>query len=258
MAMIPDTFVPSVTTQPIGASPMSAQPVQPMQNRAPEQQIQAGQTVQKLGEEVNNIGERIQYQLDDTMTKQAETNFLQQAQTIAYGDGKDNVGYLHTLGEGAVNALPDAQAALAKAKQDGLDSLANPYQKMMYNRVASQHLATFGTQFADHHFQQQTQWSVENSLARANTYSSQASLAHASYGSVDAAGNPTGEFATAVSVAEQETLNALHSQTGSSARDGERPRQCEGSGGSAASSHAHCGRDHRQHALPSHRAATVL
>jgi murein DD-endopeptidase MepM/ murein hydrolase activator NlpD len=214
MAMIPDTFAPSVTTAPIGVSPMTAQPVQPMQNRAPEQQIQSGQVVQKVGEEVQNIGERIQYQLDDAMTKQAETTFFQQAQKIAYGDGKDDPGYLHRIGQDAITALPDAQKALADAKQAGLDTLANPFQKSMYSRVANQHLSSFGTQFSDHHFQQQTQYSIENSLARAGTYGTQAAYSHASYGQVDAAGAPTGDFATYLRVAEQETLNATHAKFG--------------------------------------------
>lgn len=214
MAMVPDTFVPSVTTAPIGVSPMSAQPVQPMQNRAPEQQMQSGQVVQKLGEEVNNIGERIQYQLDDSMTKQAETAFLQQAQTIAYGDGKENPGYLHTIGQDAIDALPDAQKALADAKQKGLEGLANPFQKAMYSRVANQHLSTFGMQFTDHHFQQQTQYSAENSVARAQTNAGQAGNSYASYGQVDAAGVPAGDFATYTAVAEMETLNAVHTKFG--------------------------------------------
>jgi hypothetical protein len=87
-AAIPDSFVPSATTSPLGVNPMSAQPVQPIQNAAPGQQEQSGAAVQRLGQETNDIGERIQNQLDDAQAKTAETGFLQNAMTIMNGDGK--------------------------------------------------------------------------------------------------------------------------------------------------------------------------
>jgi murein DD-endopeptidase MepM/ murein hydrolase activator NlpD len=217
MAMIPDSFVPSTTQSPLGVNPVSAQPVQAMRNYAPEQEQQMGAATQRLGNEVNDIGERIQFQYDDAATKQAETQFLQKAMVIANGDGDKNPGYLHTLGQDAINSLPDAQAALAKAKQEGLDSLTSDFQKRMYSRVAAQHLISFGAQFADHHFQQGQQFYTDASVNRANTYATSAANAYSTYGQTDADGNPVGDFFKNQQVAEQETLAAVQRSKGAPA-----------------------------------------
>jgi murein DD-endopeptidase MepM/ murein hydrolase activator NlpD len=214
MAMVPDSFVPSATVQQIGISPLSASGVQPMQNRAPEQMQQAGEASQRLGTQTVDIGERIQNQLDDAMAKQAETGFLQQAMTIANGDGKDDPGYLNLKGQAAIDGLPTAQESLAKAKQAGLDGLSNDFQKAMYSRVANQHLLSFGTQFVDHHFQQGSQYYTEASANRATAYATNASMSASSYGQTNADGAPTGDFFKNVQVAEQETLSATQRSKG--------------------------------------------
>jgi murein DD-endopeptidase MepM/ murein hydrolase activator NlpD len=209
MSDITQSFVPSATTAPIGVSPMTAQPVQPMQNAAPAQMEKMGAVTEHLGLQVQDIGERIQNQLDDGMAKNAESKFLQTAISINNGDGTAaNPGYLHTKGETAINGLADAQTALAKAKQAGADSLSSDFQKAMYNRVAQQHLLSFGAQMADHHFQQVTQYATEASLDRAQVYATKAALSGSSYGQTDAAGQPTGDYYTAQQAAIAEARQA--------------------------------------------------
>jgi murein DD-endopeptidase MepM/ murein hydrolase activator NlpD len=210
MADITNSFVPSVTTAPIGVSPMTAQPVQPMQNAAPGQMQQIGAATEHLGLETQDIGERIQNQLDDAMAKNAESKFLQTAMTINNGDGTAaNPGYLHLKGEAAINGLADAQTALAKAKQAGADSLSSDFQKAMYNRVAQQHLLSFGAQMVDHNFTQVSDYAAQASFDRAQTYATKAALSGSSYGQTDADGQPTGDYYTAHQAAISEAQNAL-------------------------------------------------
>src|ERR1035441_6039517 len=96
MPQVPDSFVPSATTSPLGVSPMSATPVNPMRNAAPEQELQSGAATQRAGEVTTDIGDRIQNQLDNAMAKQAETGFLNKVINITSGDGTAaNPGYLN-------------------------------------------------------------------------------------------------------------------------------------------------------------------
>ncbi len=215
MPQIPDSFVPSATTSPLGVSPMSATPVDPMRNAAPGQEQQSGADTQRLGDETNDIGERIKNQLDNAMAKQAETAFLNKVLTITSGDGTAaNPGYLNRIGQDAINGLTAAQTAIAKAKADGEAGLADDFQKSMYNRVASQHLLSFGRQMADHNFQQGQQYYTEASANRANSYATLASNSSQTYGQVDANGNQTGDFLKYAQVAEQNTLDAVQRSKG--------------------------------------------
>jgi murein DD-endopeptidase MepM/ murein hydrolase activator NlpD len=215
MPQVPDSFVPSATTSPLGVSPMSAQPVQPMRNAAPEQMQQSGAATQRLGDETNSIGERIQNQLDTAMAKQAMTGFLKDATTINYGDGTPaNPGYLNLRGQDALNALPGAQAALAKAKQAGADGLADDFQRSMYNRVASQHLVNFGREMADHNFQQRTLYAIQSASDSAEMSGVQASSAWKSWNSTDPDGNSTGDFNTFSQVRDQSVIEGANQRNG--------------------------------------------
>jgi murein DD-endopeptidase MepM/ murein hydrolase activator NlpD len=218
MPQVPDSFVPTATTSPLGVSPMSATPIDTMHNAAPGQEQQAGADVQKLGDITNDIGERIQNQLDNAMAKQAETGFFNKVLTITNGDGTaQNPGYLNLKGQDAINGYQDAATAISQAKQDGADGLADDFQKSMYSRVASQHLLNFGREMADHRFQQTAQYSGESAINRASTYATAASGAAASYGQTDQDGNPTGDFQKNLQVAEDETLNGVKIMKGAPA-----------------------------------------
>lgn len=87
----------------------------------------------------------------------------------------------------------------------------------MYNRVASQHLLSFGREMADHRFQQTAQYSGESAINRANAYAASATNSASSYGQTDADGNATGDFFKNQQVAEQETLNGVQIMKGAPA-----------------------------------------
>jgi murein DD-endopeptidase MepM/ murein hydrolase activator NlpD len=120
-------------------------------------------------------------------------------------------------GQDAINGYQDAATAIAQAKADGADGLTSNFQKSMYNRVASQHLLSFGREMADHRFQQTAEYSGQASIERASTYATNASNSHADYGQTDADGNATGDFQKNLQVAEQETLNAVEIMKGAPA-----------------------------------------
>lgn len=215
MPQVPDQFVPSATVSPLGVSPVSAQPVQPMRNAAPGQEQQAGADVQKLGEVTNDIGERIQNQLDSSMAKQADTGFAQKIMDIASGDGTTaNPGFLNMRGQAAVNALPSARAAIVKAKNDFADGLADDFQKSMFNRVATQRLVSIGREMADHSFQQGTAWAIQANDDRATMTGLQQANAHKSWNETDADGNPSGDYTTFGKLQDQEILDGQNQKNG--------------------------------------------
>jgi murein DD-endopeptidase MepM/ murein hydrolase activator NlpD len=215
MAQMPDTFAPSVAQDPNPTTALTAGNLDPMRNAAPQQQQQMGEAALKVGDTVNNIGERIQYQLDDAKTKAAVTQFLQRSMQVIHGDGTaDNPGYLNTRGQGALDGYGDATAALAKIKAQGMDGLDNNFQKMMYNRVTTQHLTSMGAVMADHRFQQGTAYATQAADDRATMSGLMASNAWKSWNQTDADGNPTGDFNTFSQVRDQEILAGQKQKVG--------------------------------------------
>lgn len=197
-----------VVDQTAAAAPQYTAPgVTPERNSAPEQQQQLGQTMQQTGQKAmqvgGTIGERLAEQVDDAKVKQAETGFLQQSNTILYDPQQ---GYLHQLGQAAIDNADSTKQAIVKAKQDAMDTASNPIQQRMLNQVLTQHLVNTGRLIDDHNFVQTTQYSGEAAINRSNVYATNASNAWSSYGQTDAEGNATGDFARSLQTAEQETL----------------------------------------------------
>ncbi len=174
---VPDSFVPSTTQEPAPTTPAAGGGIQPMHNAAPEQMEQMGASVGRMGAIANTIGLRIQWDQDNAQTRMAENGFLQQANQILHGNGTpDNPGYLNMRGQQAVDSYQGAAQALAKAQQQGLDSLSNPFEKQMYQRVTMQHATDFGGMMSDHQFQQRTQVNIDSASAAASTYQGLAAM----------------------------------------------------------------------------------
>src|SRR6516162_4751741 len=98
MPTVPTSFVPQVGQTTMQAPPAGGPDVAPMRNLAPEQEMQMGEATTRAGDTLQSIGMRIQYQLDDAATKNAETQFLENALKITRGQN----GYLNTVGQQAV------------------------------------------------------------------------------------------------------------------------------------------------------------
>jgi hypothetical protein len=220
MAQATDIYAPSVAQDPNPTTALTAGRIEPMQNYAPQQQQQMGQAAMKVGETTDNIGERIQWQLDDAKTKAAETQFLQQAQPILHGDGTaDNPGYLNLRGQTAIDGFDDASTALAKAKAQAYGSLDNKFQQYMFNRVTTAHLMNFGAAMSDHRFQQNAQFSAQASHDRSQSLIKQAVNNIDSIGQVDQDGNPTGNYNAMSQQAIQEAQHEAFIATGAGPKD---------------------------------------
>jgi hypothetical protein len=172
---------------------------------------QMGAAVTHLGNETNDIGERIQSQMDDARAKNAVTGLLQKVMTITNGDGTAaNPGYLNRIGQDAIDALPGAQADIAKATQDARDSLPDDFSKMLFNRPAAQHLMTFGAQMTNHSFKQVQQVSGHAALDSSDVYSQAGMNAYKTIGGTDQKGNASGDFVTYQNQAIAEALHGHH------------------------------------------------
>jgi len=210
--------VPVVDQTASSAPQYTAPGVAPVRNEAPQQQANMGATLQQSGEQAMRtgatIGDRLNEQVDDARTKQAEAAALGGAQTVLTDP---STGYLNTRGQNAIDQYAPAKQAVVKGFQDQLDGLSNPIQKQMFQQVMNQHLLSIGQQMSSHNFQQTTQYSGEAAINRATTYATTAAAAASSYGQTDADGTPTGDFAKNLKVAEQETLNGVQIMKGAPA-----------------------------------------
>jgi hypothetical protein len=161
---------PSTSQMPAVQAPSVA----PMQDHSPEQTQRLGATLQQAGEQSlrtnQDIGLRIQEQLDDANVKAAETKFIQSSTDILHGQN----GYMNTRGADAINGFKGAQEDIIKAKKDILDTLGNDIQKHMFNQVATQHLVTFGGQMSQHQNQQRVEYSATQAASRADSMRSMA------------------------------------------------------------------------------------
>lgn len=210
--------VPVVDQTASSAPQYTAPGVAPVRNEAPQQQANSGATLQQSGEQAMRtgatIGDRLNEQVDDARTKQAEAAALGGAQTVLTDPQN---GYLNTRGQSAIDQYAPAKQAVVKGFQGQLDSLSNPIQKQMFQQVMNQHLLSIGQQMSSHNFQQTTQYSGEAAINRATTYATTAAAAASSYGQTDADGQPTGDFSKNLKVAEQETLNGVQIMKGAPA-----------------------------------------
>lgn len=140
-----------------------------MQDHSAEQTQRLGATLQQAGEQSmrtnQEIGLRIQNELDDANVKAAETKFIQASTDRLHGQN----GYMNTRGSDAINQFEPAQQDIIKAKKDILDSLGNEIQKHMFNQVATQHLVTFGGQMSQHQNQQRVEYSATQAASRADS-----------------------------------------------------------------------------------------
>lgn len=199
--------VPVVDQTASPAPQFSAGGVTPVRNDAPQQQEALGQTLQQTGEKAMQvgatIGDRLAEQVDDATVKQAETGFLGQVNGILYDPQS---GYLHQLGQAAIDNADSTKQAVVKAGQDALGTVTNPIQQHMLTQAINQHLLSTGKLIDDHNYVQTQQYAGESAINRANTYATKASNAWSTYGQTDADGNATGDFAASLQTAEQETL----------------------------------------------------
>ena len=201
--------VPYIDQSAMPDAPYTAPGVTPVRNAQPEQQQQLGEATQRAGEFEYRTGQTIGIaladQVDEATVKQAVTAFHATANSVLYDPQN---GYLHKLGQAAIDGAGPTKQAMAKAQQDGLSGLSNPLQKRMFLQATSPAMLEFGTDIDNHNYAQTAQFAGEAAVGLANAATAGAVRNYASYGQVDADGAPVGDFARYVADAEAETKHA--------------------------------------------------
>lgn len=195
--------VPIVPTQELqggGFQPFSTGgAVEPVRDFSGRQIEEMGSKMLTAGTVLGSIASKMQDELDDAATKQAETGFLTQAQAILRGEN----GYLNTLGASAADPS-GAIAALEEAQKEAEKGLTNDVQRLMFRQSASRNVLNFKSQIAEHRVTQTRTFAAGESKARAERYTLEAANNFDSIGMVDADGNPTGPYEVALRTALQE------------------------------------------------------
>ncbi|NDG61880.1 MAG: hypothetical protein EBY29_00215 [Planctomycetes bacterium] len=191
MPTVPTSFVPQadISSQ-AGVAPFEATPGQPAQNLAAGQAVELGNALVQAGNVEYRIGAIMQDNLNDGNAKQAETQWLTQAQDMLRGQN----GYFNAYGKDADTKYQATQDALSASANAVMDGLGNDTQKAMFMQAASRNMAQFRGQMLDHKSKEAFRFAANESQARAVNYISNAINESSSRGQVDQDGQPTGAF----------------------------------------------------------------
>lgn len=144
----------SLSQQTTGITPLTAPSVIPMQNAAPEQMQQMGAATQQLGNSLMTTAAILEIRAakekqlaDDTTTRNAVTQFLSNV-------NQPMNRYLATSASEAAGQYEITAQAINKARDDAYETLNNPIQRSMFNRVTNEYMLAFGKQMGDHVRQQ--------------------------------------------------------------------------------------------------------
>jgi murein DD-endopeptidase MepM/ murein hydrolase activator NlpD len=147
------------------------------------------------------IGAIMQDNLNDGNAKQAETQWLTQAQDMLRGQN----GYFNAYGKDADTKYQATQDALSASANTVMDGLGNDTQKAMFMQATSRNMAQFRGQMLDHKSKEAFRFATNESQARAVNYISNAVNEYQSRGQVDQDGQPTGAFNASAMTAINET-----------------------------------------------------
>jgi murein DD-endopeptidase MepM/ murein hydrolase activator NlpD len=202
MPTVPTSFVPQadISSQ-AGVAPFEATPGQPAQNLAAGQAVELGNALVQAGNVEYRIGAIMQDNLNDGNAKQAETQWLTQAQDMLRGQN----GYFNAYGKDADTKYQATQDALSASANAVMDGLGNDTQKAMFMQAASRNMAQFRGQMLDHKSKEAFRFATNESQARAVNYISNAVNEYQSRGQVDQDGQPTGAFNASAMTAINET-----------------------------------------------------
>lgn len=218
MATVPVQDIPTVDLQPANVVPFQAPGVEPMRNAAPEQIQKFGQATMQAGMAMHTVADRIQNELDDAATKEADNLLSDQLRTSIYDPDK---GYLATVGKPALDSRKATIESMNEAKQKVEQTLTTDMQRKMFNQVANRRLQTAMTQVDSHAMQQARVYNVAESKARA-TASVQDAVANAStWNMKDEEGKATGPYNLYKSTAISE-MNSLADTMGMAADSSQR------------------------------------
>jgi murein DD-endopeptidase MepM/ murein hydrolase activator NlpD len=147
------------------------------------------------------IGAIMQDNLNDGNAKQAETQWLTQAQDMLRGQN----GYFNAYGKDADTKYQATQDALSASANTVMDGLGNDTQKAMFMQTTSRNMAQFRGQMLDHKSKEAFRFATNESQARAVNYISNAVNEYQSRGQIDQDGQPTGAFNASAMTAINET-----------------------------------------------------
>jgi murein DD-endopeptidase MepM/ murein hydrolase activator NlpD len=202
MPTVPTSFVPQadISSQ-AGVAPFEATPGQPAQNLAAGQAVELGNAMVQAGNVEYRIGAIMQDNLNDGNAKQAETQWLTQAQDMLRGQN----GYFNAYGKDADTNYQATQDALSASANSVMDGLGNDTQKAMFMQAASRNMAQFRGQMLEHKSREAMRFAANESQARAVNYISNAVNEYQSRGQVDQDGQPVGAFNASAMTAINET-----------------------------------------------------
>ncbi len=210
MATVPVQDIPTVDLQPSNVVPFQAQGVEPMRNAAPEQMQKFGEAAMRGAIALKNINDRLQDEMDDAATKEADNLLSDQLRSLIYNP---ETGYLSTVGKNALDSRMATLDGMNDAKQKVEQTLTTDMQRKMFAQVANRRLQTAMTQVDSHATQQAKVYGIAESKARATASVQDAVVNASSWRMKDEDGKATGAYNLYKSTAISE-MNSLANTMG--------------------------------------------
>ena len=163
---VPIQTVPTEQLSGGGLPTFQASAVEPVKDFGPQQGMQLSEGAQKLGTEMNMIGQHLQNEYDDATSKTLVTDYMKRMNDLM----SDPVnGYLYQLGSKAV----ENRQALTQSMQDLRTSISdkagdNSMVKFLFNQQADRLDIGYTQQANTHYVQQSREYNLASTKALAN------------------------------------------------------------------------------------------
>lgn len=163
-----------------------------MRNAAPEQAQQLGGAMQKAGNQMIRIADRLQGQLDDARANEMFNQFSLYADEV-------EAGYLGTTGRQAIDGFETVNTSLTQRMQELSEGLDNDVQRLVFRESAGRRLRSVSTSAIRHSITEQRRYNLGEREARI------ANHARAAGRYWDTRDDPNGDFNVYAGAAIRET-----------------------------------------------------
>lgn len=136
---------------------------QAQENYAAKQMVETGRVMGQATSSLLEIATKVQDEINDAKTKEADTLFADQVRQRLYNTES---GYLNSRGKDAVDTQQSALDDIAQARKDTEQFLENDLQRQMFKATADRRMLAARTEMDRHAFEQLKVYNVAESKAR--------------------------------------------------------------------------------------------
>lgn len=176
MARVPIIDLPQeqLTTQGFGQIQVDPR-VEPVKNVGAQQAVEGGAAMEKAGNQMIRLADRLQSTIDDAKSNEAFNNFALQVDEIENG-------YLGTNGKQAIDGYQGTRASVDKIYQEALQGLDNDVQRMVFSNAATRRVRSAYNSMTGHSLRVTRDYDIKETQGKVTTFTGQAARAWTTIG----------------------------------------------------------------------------